>query len=223
MILTPLALDIEALKLGDSGGVRAPGVHASDIYGDYYRSLDPERYDSGKPAPPLLFETGLIFETMLEEGLLRRCAASGDHIVRPGEFTFNDVYDEHAIEIHYNPDLFIYEGEQGLRVGEIKATWLSSKVPHKWVDSFEAQEKHREDLILAMMNPKFAKYQTQIQFYCYMLKTRLARLYVCCIAGDYTRPYRTQLLPPVDIEYEQDELDRTYRILMDHAICREMF
>lgn len=218
MNLSHTPLDLRSLGIGESGSIRATGLHASDLYGSLYQQKEPDRYRSdGEPPPPLLLETGLTLENMLEEGLARKFATSGgEQIARPGEFTHSDVWQGHPVEIHYNPDLFIYNGV-GLRIGEIKGTWLSSKIPQEWTASPEAYLRHAADIEAAMLNPKLDKYYTQIKFYCYMTKTRFARLYTFFIAGDYTRPFKSQMIV-VDIEFSQDELDYEYATLMWHGV-----
>lgn len=219
MILTPLNLDITTVGIGESGGARAPGLHASDIYGSLYQELEPKRYrNDGEPPPPMLLETGLIFETALEEGLARRFATSttAEQIIRPGEFTHSDTFDGHAFTLAYNPDLHIYNGV-GLRVGEIKATWMSSKIPHEWLESAESRHVHGHDIAAVFLDPKYAKHFCQLKFYMYMQRTTFGRFYYCFIAGDYSRPYRSQLVA-FDVEVEQDELDYEYGVLIRHAI-----
>jgi len=217
MQITSLDLDLNLLGVGNSNSVRAEGLHASTIYNDLYKHLEPKRFTGGTPAP-LLLETGLILETALEEGLARRFEqAGGEDIKRPGEFTYEGEFDGHPLTIHYNPDLFIFNGV--FRVGEIKATWLSSKIDHAWVDTPEHRVQHREDIQAAFLNPKFEKYYTQIKMYCRMLQTCYARLYVCFIAGDYSRPYKSQLVG-VDLAFTQDELDQEWAMLMYHGIAK---
>jgi hypothetical protein len=217
MIITPLDLDMSAIGVGQSGSVRATGLHASDIYDDLYKHLEPKRFKGGTPAP-LLLETGLILETALEDGLAKRFeTAGGEDIKRPGEFTYEGPFDGYPVVIHYNPDLFIFNG--CFRIGEIKATWLSSHIDHAWVDSPEARVLHKADIEAAFLNPKFDKYLTQLKMYCYMQHTTHGRLYVCFIAGDYTRPFKSQLVA-VDLEFTQDELDQEWAMLMYHAIAQ---
>lgn len=221
MILTPVELDFKDLSIGESGSVRAEGLHASTIYGDLYQDLEPDRYRRGSLPPPLLLETGLLFETLFEEGLARRFASGkGEQIERPGEFTFHGSFEGHPVHIHYNPDLFIFNGV-GLRVGEIKATWLSSRIPHEWLVSPESRLEHTEDIQAAMLNPKLDKYYCQIKMYSHMLGVRYGRLYVWFIAGDYTRPFSSQLIS-IDIEFTQDELDMNWAALMYQAVAKEM-
>lgn len=201
MDITPIDVDLAALGIGSSSGVRAEGVHASDIYSDLYQDLEPERYHRDGLPPPTLLETGLIFETLLEEGLKRRLVESGEpgDIARPGEFTHTDVYQGTPITIHYNPDLFIFNGQ--FRLGEIKATWMSPKG--------------------GITDPKFDKWFTQIKFYCWCVKTRYARLYVFFVNGSW-KPIKPTFLA-WDMEFTHDELESNYGMLINHAMSKEMF
>lgn len=221
MILSYIPLDIAAFNIGDSAAPRAAGLHASDIYNDLYKALEPKRFDRPGGPPPILLETGLIFETALEEGLARRFSSGQSHeqIERPGELTYTGVYEDKPVEIHYNPDLFIYNG--GFRIGEIKATWLSSKIEHEWLENAEAMEAHRDEIEAAFLNPKFDKYYTQLKLYSYFLKTKLGRLYICFIAGNYDRPFRTQVVP-MDVEFNEDELFQNYCMCLNHAVYKGM-
>lgn len=201
MDIQELAVDLRVLGIGQSSGVRAEGLHASDIYGDFYQDHDPKRYKRGGEPPPTLLETGLIFETMLEEGLKRRVveSESAGTVERPGEFTHEDEVEGRPFKIHYNPDLLIFNGE--FRVGEIKATWMSpTDAPY---------------------DPKFDKWHTQIKFYCYMLKTRFARLYAFFVNGTW-KPQPMPVLQIWDIEYSQDEIDFEYGMMIRHAVSKGM-
>lgn len=218
--------DLKSLGLGNSGGIRAAGLHASDIYNDLYKSLVPKKY--GKftgPPDPMLVEIGLIFESMLEEGLKRRIEANGGpEITRPGEFSYQTQWDDRPVTIHYNPDLFIFNGV--FRIGEIKSTWMWSGLSHEEVQKLNdgtadptLQDKHR-DLIL---DPKYDKYHTQAKFYCYMQRTNFARLYIFYVTANGRPPFPAQFPPPWDIEYTDDELESNFAMLMNHASARGMF
>lgn len=222
MDITTVPIDFAAFGIGQSTGDRAIGLHASDLYNDFYKDKEPGRYGRPGLPPPVLLETGLIFESILEEGLARKYAADKrEDIIRPGEFTFSDQFDGRPLVVHYNPDLFIFNGV--LRIGEIKATWLSSKIPHEWTDTPELQEDHKEDIADAIMvHPKLEKYFTQLKFYCYMQKTLYGRFYLCFVAGNYDRPFKTQLIN-VDVEFTQDEVEQEYAMLCWHGLSKGLF
>lgn len=218
-----LPLDPTVLKIGQSSGVRAPGLHASDIYGDYYQDYDPKRYKrrEGDAPPPLLLETGLIFESMLEEGLARRLAADGipdGTIERPGEFTHRDTVQGVPFDLYYNPDLAIFNGVY--RIGEIKATYMSSTVSTETIASARAgDESAREKIEAIPFEPKFEKYLSQIMFYGHMQRTPYARLYVWFICGNYKPPTEPHFLA-WDLEFTEDEMASEYAMLVNHALAK---
>jgi hypothetical protein len=223
MKISVLNLDVKALGLGDSGSVRAEGLHASDIYNSFYADLDPKKYLFSGPINPLLVEMGLIFERMLEEGLIRRLVTSGalDHmpdVARPGEFTFTDTYKGHPVVIHYNPDLFILNGV--LRVAEIKSTWKWSMVSHEEIAKAQAGcEKAREKISAMIRDPKFDKYLTQLKFYLYMLGELLGRIYIFFVVANGRPPFPSQMLG-WDLDFTARELRENYEMLMNFAISK---
>lgn len=223
MHLTPLALDVASLHLGKSSAPRATGLHASTIYNSLYQDLEPSRYKPDHLPAPLLLETGLIFEDIMEEGLTRRFVEHpGEHeyIERPEPLQHVDTWDGHPVSLTYSPDLFVYN--DCLRVAEIKATWLSSHMDHEWLVSPESIMDYKEDIEAAIKgNEKLDKYWCQLQFYQHMIHTRFGRLYACFIAGDYTRPFKSQLIV-VDVEFSEDELESNYAACMNHAIHRRL-
>lgn len=222
MKITALNLDVRALGLGNSGSVRAAGLHASDIYNSFYADLDPKKYLFSGPINPLLVEIGLIFETMLERGLQERLLASGaiGGVERPGEFTFTDTYKGHPVVIHYNPDLFMLNGV--LRVAEIKSTWKWSGVSHEEIEQaqagVESAIKRLRDLIL---DPKFDKWLTQLKLYLYMLGELKGRIYAFFVMANGRPPFPAQLLG-WDLDFTQEELYRNFSMLMNHAIAKKL-
>ena len=224
-----MGLDIPSLGLGDSGSTRAKGLHASDIYSDFYADLNPKKY---RYAPgliePLLVEIGLIFEHMLELGLQRRLLdkATSEEVARPGEFTFEDTYKGHHVRIHFNPDLFIANGV--LRIAEIKSTWMWSGVSHAEVFEATADIKAGRfgtEVVLKIANlildPKFDKYLTQLKFYLKMLGERFGRLYIFFVTANGRPPFPSQLLG-WDLEFSEQDIESTYRTLMNHALSKGM-
>lgn len=172
-----------------TGHVRAEGVHMSDLYGALYRELDPKRYgrQDSSNLPLELFELGMAFEEMLEEGLTRRVILA-EEAQRPGEF--DTIMGK--TKVFYNPDLLIFNG--CTRTGEIKLTFMSQKgFPWKLGETYNG------------FDSKADKYLCQIKLYCKALKTRHARLYVF-FARDAAFGKPVQLLT-WDIEFSQRELD----------------
>jgi hypothetical protein len=159
------------------GYVRTPGRHISDLYGEMYRQMDPDRFDKrqvdGTPQPFNLvkLELGLTFEEMLEHAL-------GESILggRPGEFVTQHEADCEQVGVEiipgvtcpcgagviYSPDWIFFDDDM---LGEFKLTFYSSKG--------------------ALDDPKFDKYKTQIMSYLYHLRMTRARLYIMFIRGDY--------------------------------------
>lgn len=214
LALHPLSLT--DLGIGDSGTIRDPGLHASDIFNDLYQDLEPGRYQKDRTPPPLLLEIGLIFETMLEEGLLRKLSREDPDVRRPGELIHEDTFDGYPIHLAYSPDLIISNGE--LRVGEIKATKMSPGVPADVIAAYLEGDAEAQAQVEAIpLSGKFDKYHTQIKLYAKMLGTRLGRLYTFFINGTW-RPTADPVFLVWDIEYTQDELDQNYAMLMYHAI-----
>ena len=92
-------------------------LHASEIYGSYYRQLDPKRY-GGNNDPDLLFAEGLAWEQYFEKVLI----ANGVQCFRPGE----QIGEWKGKLVAYSPDLIVVNGHD--RIGEIKKTWKSSRL-----------------------------------------------------------------------------------------------
>lgn len=79
---------------------------------------------------------------------------------------------------------------------EVKLTWMSSR--------HDAESE------------KFWKYWTQVKAYCAMLGTRLARLHVCHINGDYKKD-RGPTYNVWEQEFTQQELDENWLMLQNEA------
>ncbi len=155
MKVTPVKL---TFPLAMTDAKRGKGLHASDIYGDFKKKINPKRYKD--PMPPatldLLFMIGLAWEQYLEKVL----KAQGELVDRPGEL-------ESPEGIKYSPDLLIVNGCD--RIGEIKATYKSSRtcIPgHKQFD---------DDYL----------YQTKL--YCHWTEIPRVRYYVLFLHGDWRR------------------------------------
>lgn len=143
------------LNLAISPAGRSQGLHASDIYGDLFKDLEPDRYgdwDGSLDPDSLMTAIGLAWEVHLEKMLV----LNGALVARPPESRSPEG-------IYYSPDLLVVNGED--RIGEIKVTWMSS----------------RSDLA----DPKFDKYLVQNKLYCYWEEMNLARFYVLYMRGDY--------------------------------------
>lgn len=186
------------------GYVRTPGLHASDLYNAFYKDFDPKRYDkrdaAGNATPLDLakMELGTSFEEVLEPALAARLFGE-----RPGEFVHHhaDCDDSKLGSVWckqncviYSPDyLFDIDGE--LVLGEFKCTWYSTRD--------------------APLDPKFAKWWTQIKLYCYWLQLRRARLYVFFVNGDYKPP--SPVLRAWEATFTQRELQDEHDLIIRNA------
>ena len=181
------------------GSPRSPGRHMSDLYGAYYKALDPKRFGQDGPLPLEKFELGMAFEEMLELGIRHRLSLAigqKEDIGRPGEFVTVD----HGIA--YSPDLLIFNG--ATRLGEIKLTFMSTKgAPWQLGKSYTGFDE------------KFDKYFTQMKCYCKHLGITHARLYVFFVRGDYKG--NDQVLRAWDIEFTQHEIDEEWDMIVRFA------
>ncbi len=173
---------------------RGAGLHASHIYGDLDKKLNPKKYTDMDPITrDLLFTIGLAWEQYLEKVLI----ANGVLCYRPGEFESDDG-------VKYSPDLLITNGKD--RIGEIKATYMSSRncVPG---------------------NEKFEKYLMQAKAYCYWTNIPRCRFYVLYLHGDYLRGPDGKMIDfkSWDIDFTKRELKDNHRMLMNHAESEDLF
>lgn len=104
---------------------------------------------------------------------------------RPGEF-------KTAEGIAFSPDLLVANGHS--RVGEIKLTYMSN----------------RDDITA----PKFAKWLTQVMFYCRNLGIPFARFYVLYVNGNY-KEQRDPILQAYDVEFSNRELEDNHQMLIN--------
>ncbi len=189
MKITPIEHGL-TLAAPAPGYERTPGLHMSQLYGSLFEGLEPERYTGGTALNPLYLELGLALEEGLDQSLKDRFKAN-----RPGEFTT-------AEGIIYTPDFLIFNG--GLRLGEIKLTWMSSgDVPREQATSFP---------------PKFAKYVCQMKCYCHHLETNQARLIVCFVngPGSFTKKLGPEMLA-WDIAFTARELQDNWKMVTNNA------
>lgn len=173
---------------------RGKGLHASDIYGSYYEQANPKRYGKKADAPPpdLLFAVGLAWEQYLEKALV----ANGVLCGRPGEL----VGEWKGKEIKYSPDLLIVNGTD--KLGEIKATWMSSRVV----------PTHKD----------FAKYLSQGMMYAYFTGIHTVTYFVTHIVGNW-RDYPFPIMKVYDITFTKRELMSEMTTLMNHAENEDLF
>jgi hypothetical protein len=198
-------LDIGVAK--GSGGPRSKGLHMSDIYGAMLKDLHPERYENFKDDEAgleMFGEGGFAVEHIIERGL------KGRHAERPEEFQTPEG-------IYFSPDLLIYEHDTNrVRLGEIKAAWMSSReVPRKSTSSS-----------FMSFPPKFDKYLYQIKAYCYHLGTPYACLIVYFVNGKYDCKNRAEELKPElhvwELEFSDIELREHWQMLLNYAKSKGM-
>lgn len=203
--------------VGRSGGNRSPGLHMSDIYGDFYREYDPKKYDKGGPMNPRYMEIGLILEQGIEEGFKARHVALEDdeEWVRPDEC----VTDE---GIYFSPDGIVYNHTSGLvRLGELKCTWMSCKgCPVSPSQALATGLRSNWDGVsLATFPPKFDKYFCQMMAYTYHLGLQDGRLIVFFVNGE-NRAQPTILA--WDLHWNDIELYENWSLLLNHALSKGM-
>jgi hypothetical protein len=161
MIVTP---DTHVLDLLVSDLVRSPGIHASDVYNDLFKQLDPKRYDYGDDPPNApLMALGTAWEKHFEYLLLK----NGIKAYRPDALISPEGFG-------YSPDLIVFNGV--VRVGEIKLTSMSLEdMPTK------------QDNCLP---PKYLKYMVQLMLYAYWLELRHGWVAILSIRKPYAPELR---------------------------------
>lgn len=128
-------------------------VHASDIYGSLYQTLEPKRF-TDDPPKPLYLAMGLAWEQYLEKALVQ----AGVNAERPDAI-------ETAEGVLFSPDLIVFNGDN--RVGEIKLTFmgvsqdLSEPKFDKWLTQVkfycEAMEIPRAVFYVLFVNGDYKK------------------------------------------------------------------
>jgi len=190
MKVTPIAHGLDLLA---SDLVRSPGLHASTIYGDLYKELEPARYNRGSGPDPVRMCLGTAWEKHFEY-LLHK---AGIPVERPGEFMSLGGW-------ALSPDLVIFNGHTA--IGEIKLTWMSSRdMPRSPTNGFP---------------PRFDKYLLQIQDGCNAIETSHARLYVYFVNGT-NKPPAPELLC-WDLEFSARELKEAFDTMVNHAKSKGM-
>jgi hypothetical protein len=201
MKITPVDHGLQDL-IGKSSGVRGGGLHISQIYGDLFSALEPDRFVLGSTPDPLRLGLGLAWETHLEKCLTNQALLNpdGETAERPGELIGPEG-------ILYSPDIIIFNGSA--RLGEIKLTWASSRsVPREPSNGFP---------------PSFDRYFVQMQAYCTCLETPHARLLAYFVNGDWDRSkaFAPQLLC-WDITFTARELQENWTMLINWARKKKM-
>lgn len=185
MKVTPVKLPF---KLTTEDPRRGEGLHVSDIYGSLYQQLEPDRYRSDDAGPPdLKMAIGQAWEQYLERVLV----AKGIMCARPGEQVSPEG-------IKYSPDLLIVNGTD--KIGEIKATWLSSKVG-PW-------------------SKKFGKFLTQGMIYAGWSEIPIVQYWVLHMVGEWNFKTKNGCDPVLniwDVEFTAQELKQERSLLLNHG------
>jgi len=176
MLITPDTRPFDFLK---SDLVRSSGIHASDIYNDLFKKLEPKRYDYGDGPPNReLMALGTAWEKHFEY-LLR---ANGIDAQRPDEFLSPQG-------IAYSPDLIIFNGMT--RVGEIKLTSMS-------LDELGLEQTN-------VLPQKFDKYVCQIKLYAKWLELLHGWLAVMSIRQPWAPTFWSANLDFTQAELDRNE------------------
>jgi hypothetical protein len=167
--------------------VRSTGVHASDIYGDLYKHLEPKRYDFGDELPnPVLMALGTAWENHFEY-LLQK---AGYKTERPGEF-----FSPPPESVAFSPDLLQFNGTT--KLWELKLTSMSAK-----------------DLPIEPGNdlpPKFNKYLTQMKLYARWLDLHDGVLAVVLLYKPWDPQFRM-----FNLQWNDRELIENEQMVMGH-------
>ncbi len=189
MIVTPIAHGLDLLK---SDLIRSPGVHASDIFGDLFKKLEPKRYDydamrkEGEADNPLLMVLGTAWEKHFEHLLI----LNGVKAYRPEELMSPEG-------IAYSPDLMLFNGK--IRLGDIKLTSMGLNDLPTTVSNY--------------LPPKFSKYLCQVMLYAYWMELVDAWLAILSIR----KPWNPELRV-LDLNFTDRELKDNHRMCINHGI-----
>ncbi len=199
------------------GYVRTSGLHISEIYGDYYKRIDPKRYDkrdkkTGEPLP--LPEDRVGFGSRFEEALepQLRDKWNGE---RPGEFATQHepdcVHRRRKVRVGdpvcpcgagiiYSPDYLFYPKGGECVLGEFKLTWYSSREFPTHV--------------------KFAKWMTQIKFYLRNLHMNTAWVFPFWVNGGTDNKYHAaqpEFKKAWVLQFSDRETEDTHQRMIRHA------
>jgi hypothetical protein len=199
--VTPV--DLSDLDLSASELVRSPGLHASTIYNDLYKDINPERYTGDQSSLAVYGTLGTAWEERLQYLLIK----SGLDVFRPGELRAKGG------QWVLSPDGILCNGHDS--IVEYKVAWAScSHAPKRRGDVF---------------GPKFGKYMIQLQDGCNSIESSHARIYIYFVNGDYGflrkggkgKPPLPQLLA-WDIEFSARELKEAFDSMLNHAKHKRM-
>lgn len=191
-------------RLGMSAGPRTRGVlHLSDIYKVLMQRIQPKRFDKTKPMDLKRVEIGLLYETVLEQGLADKYAT-----VRPGEIVGTMLNAAgHEVPVYMSPDGV----NPDLMAGEeYKATYMSSR--DGMVEEVEAG-----GVVYQIARDKFVHWFIQMMGYAKWLEVQTFILRVLFLCGDYTYPITPQF-HSYRIEFTEEQIDDNWLMLNRIAI-----
>lgn len=172
---------------------RSPGTHVSQLIHSLCLLLghyaDTHQQSDSDPADDShTHATRLQLGCALETAIANRYSQSDpNRYVQPGELTLDSL--------HGTPDLL---DTLDWACEEIKLTWMSSR--------------HGDD----PDSQKFWKYWVQLKAYCQMIETRVGRLHVCFINGDYKQSgpiYRVW-----EVVFSIQDLAENWQMLKSHEL-----
>lgn len=194
-----------SLELPESRYPRSPGIHVSGIIRCMaleYGILETEEMDGlsltdyrhiTDPVARLRINIGLAWEehyVPMLEGVV-------DH---PGEMQVEGVYMTHDGE---SLDVIVTETHNGMTivVHEVKATYKSTKT------------------VGDLTSKNNWMWQAQLMAYCKACNTRIAKMHVLFLCGNYKYPI-TPLLKCWLVEFTQEEIESNWQLLQDYKKYR---
>ena len=198
MLIVPHDYGIDLLA---SDLVRSPGLHASEIFGDLFESLDPDRYKYDGPPNPMSLAMGTAWENHLEYLLVK----NGVDAIRPGEF-LSPPLGKRQIQVAYSPDLILQNGV--LRCGEIK--WTSKSV------------KGLPDAPSGHLPPKYDKNLAQLALYTYWLRQEFNVLVQGWLSLALMHESWNPQLRCYNIDFSARELQENFEMCYNHAVHKGM-
>lgn len=220
MIVQPYAHQL-ILAANELGFIRTDGLHLSDIYGDLFRDLEPDRYAKRDRNGHLLpfdlekMELGMSFEHALEPTLRQRLL--GD---RPGEFQ--------SLEgIWFSPDALFFEPpDLRMVLGEFKCTWMSCRdcpISPLHASKYESLKSNWDGVSPVAFPNKFDAWFVQMKGYCRCLDIDEAILIGFFVVGSYPKgfPARPALLA-WRLRFTAQELQDNWSMLINHGRAKGM-
>jgi hypothetical protein len=200
-------ITLDSLDLEQSGELRTPGCHMSDVLRTMQQDVDPGTF--GKPGSPFLpdatthlrFAMGFNFERVMEIAFASRRM----DIVRIGEVEVDGIIGSpDGVDMNANPPA----------VTELKLTWKSTKGTPWPCDEHEFIREGCDQCTHSWA-PKHMWWIMQMKAYCYMLGLRHATLRALFVNGSYSNMAPT--LRGWSFEWTQEELAAFWQQLKRQA------